>query len=304
MQRTNIEYLDYTWNPIAMRCSPVSSGCDHCWHLRMAARMAGNPALADDRRRAYRGGKPVLLREELTAPFRLRNPARIGVQFMGDLFHPHVRDEYRRAVFGVMVAQPQHLFVVLTKRPGLMLEWSQWLESSDTDPYTACHFSALMHDDGRGAVHSKSENGERRLWPLPNVWLGVSIENQDMANTRVPELLLCPADHRWASVEPMLGPVVLDALAPNPEAINALRCSTDPMVGNKIDWIVCGGETGPGARPMAWDWARQLRDQCIRTKMPFFFKQVGGNSKDPQKHTLDGKVWHQTPDSFMWKVRG
>lgn len=176
MNRTGIEYLDLTWNPIAMRCTPVSEGCANCWHRRMANRLAGNENLHLDVRRAYAGeGSPVLIPERLMKPARRKKPTRIGTQFMGDLFHDKVVDSFIGAVFDIMVGTPQHTFLVLTKRPLRM----------------------------RSFVQTYSPG----LANAQHIWLGLSIENQATANERREYLYRTPAAIRFASYEPALAPV-------------------------------------------------------------------------------------------------
>ena len=171
MNKTNIEYLDYTWNPIAMRCTPVSDGCRNCWHLTMAKRLAKNPLICLDRRLAYGNGAPQLIHKELQAPLHLRKPARIGVQFMGDLFHENIDSYWHVEIMQIIRKCPQHIFLFLTKRPSIMKD-------------------ILFH------------------WFLPNLsnlWLGVSISNQPDADKNIPILLQMPAAHYFISHEPGLG---------------------------------------------------------------------------------------------------
>lgn len=272
MNKTSIEYLDLTWNPVAMRCTPVSEGCAHCWHLRMAKRLAANPVFSDERRMAYRGDVfPMLIDDELGAPLRRKKSAVIGVQFMGDLMHPDVDawDLYR--IFGVMDTAPQHKFLVLTKRPGRLME---------------------LLDQGLLAA------------PYPdNVLLGVSAENQKRADERIPILLRIPAAGHFVSLEPMLGRVdlqnylgvytdgapfipcrntLIDFTKPHggiPEYAHLYTAAAKPprsfQVQSGLDWVIAGGESGPGARPMHPDWARSARDQCVESGTPFLFKGWG-----------------------------
>ena len=157
MNRTKIEYLDYTWNPLAMRCTPISEGCAHCWHLRMCDRLAGNKAFSVAVRNAYQGGgPPVLIQERLEDPLRRRKPGRIGVQFMGDLFHEDVDPRWIADIWRAMYYADQHTFLVLTKRPGRMYQ-------------ILSRYPAEMI--------------------LPNVWLGITAENQQRAHERIPLLL-------------------------------------------------------------------------------------------------------------------
>jgi len=179
MNKTSIEYLDYTWTPIAMRCTPISAGCANCWHIRMANRLAGNPTVSEEARAAYAGGPPVLIQNELNAPLRLRKPAIIGVQFMGDLFHPDVPDSFIFAILAACHAYQQHNFLILTKRPARLLEF--WR--------------------GRN--------------PLRNIWYGVSVEDQATADERIPVLERVPAAHRFISYEPLLGPISIQAYLDN-----------------------------------------------------------------------------------------
>jgi len=179
VNKTGIEYLDLSWNPIAMRCTPCGEGCQQCWHLRMANRLSGNLAIRCDLRAAYAGEEPpVLVEQRLWDPLRRKKPARIGVQFMGDLFHDDVPFEFVHQVFETMERAQWHTFIILTKRPERMQQfidiYSRW-----------------------------------RSWPLPNVWGLVSAENQQRADERMPILLRTPFAVRGVSLEPLLGPVIL-----------------------------------------------------------------------------------------------
>lgn len=241
MNKTKIEYLDMTWNPIAMRCTPVSPGCAHCWHLRMADRLAGNDAFAPEVRAAYAGeGPPVLVGSRLEEPLRRREPAVIGVQWMGDLFHEDVEFADIWFIWKAMRKCQQHTFQILTKR----------IERAVRD--------ILMFYCA----------GEK---PLPNVWLGVSVENLDYL-WRIGELLKCPTEVRFVSLEPLLGPIhlksrwMIDANEKQ-EWIEAVPPS--------LDWVIIGGEGGPGARPMHLDWVRDLLEQCRAAGVPAFVKQLG-----------------------------
>jgi len=181
MQRTKIEQLTHSWNPIAMRCTPTSPGCANCWHIALAKRLAGNPQIAPELREAYAGGKPVLVESRLTEPLRLRKPAVIGVQWMGDLFHDDIPFEFVEKVFSTMVEAKQHSFLVLTKRPSRMLEWQRWEEDQQYN---------TMDDS----------------W-FPNVEFGVTVENQKTADERRDAFKALPASKKFVSYEPALGPV-------------------------------------------------------------------------------------------------
>ena len=258
MNRTAIEYLDYTWNPVT-GCTPVSAGCEHCWAKRMHERgIFGKQGFSEIQLHILR----------LDEPLRRKKPARIGVCFMGDLFHEGVTITDQERVFRVIVSAPQHTFLVLTKRPGQMAARIPIIKNRIWGAHwTACE----------------------------NVWLGVSIEDQATADERIPLLLKTPAAVRYVSVEPMLGEIRLDQLMV-PEGLppdqerhdgpwtlvwNSLtgERATSPYSSykfkEKLDWIVVGGESGPGARPLHPDWVRSVRYQCQAAGVPFFFKQWG-----------------------------
>jgi protein gp37 len=276
MQRTKIEYLTHTWNPIAMRCSPVSPGCANCWHLAMAKRLAGNPRICNEFKNAYAGAiPPVLIHTEVEAPLHLKRSARIGVQFMGDLFHGSLSCDMIRDVLWNIQRCGWHTFFILTKRAGRMKEF---FEGAPT---------------------------------LDNLWLGVSVEDQKTADERIPILLQIPAAHRWVSIEPMLGPVDLsigvagqilgacDLCGGTDSDCPGCRCN------DGINWVVLGGETGSGARPIHPDWVRSIRDQCQGAGVPFFFKSWGdyekkynAGSRYDSTNTgrlLDGREWEEPP---------
>ncbi len=306
MQKTKIEYLTHTWNPIAMRCTPVSEGCRNCWHLAMAKRLAGNPKICNEFKNAYAGViPPVLIHTEVEAPLHLRKPARIGIQFMGDLFHGANKNEWVAKIFDVMEDTSQHTYFLLTKRPENIENFLIY--------YTPAAF--------------------------PNLWLGVSVEDQKTADERIPILLQIPAAHRWVSVEPMLGAVNLRGSSYGPDWLEgwdveaqccgrphhfengSVECCGQPepvqVQTKKLDWVVVGGETGLGARPLHPDWVRSLRDQCQAAGVPFFFKGWGEWVEKGQEtprnaeeceirewgrighkysgHLLDGKEWRQIP---------
>lgn len=185
MHKTNIEYIDYSWNPIAMRCTSVSEGCTNCWHIKMADRMKNNPVLPTGRRDSYSGGPPVLIENELQAPLKRKKPAIIGVQFMGDLYHENVSERHIGRIYGHMAMAYWHTFLILTKRPNRMAEFHH----------------ALAHYP-KGKEYNRPKKG-----PPPNVIIGVSAENQQRWDERIPILLQIPAAKRFVSIEPMLGPI-------------------------------------------------------------------------------------------------
>jgi protein gp37 len=218
----------------------------------------------------------------LTEPLRWKRPRRIFVCAHGDLFHEDVPDEWIDRVFAVMALAPHHQFQVLTKRSARMREWmSRAGVAGNGRSYPGHTILAAMD----GLSRAKWPD---LLWPLPNVWLGVSVEDQARADERVPDLLATPAAVRWLSCEPLLGPVDLEQWLICPNARDGLLmdpstgqyeccagCDWTGLIGG-LDWVVAGGESGAGARPMHPDWARSLRDQCTAAGVPFLFKQWGG----------------------------
>ncbi len=244
MNKTDIEYLDHTWNPIAMRCTPISEGCKNCWHITRAKMLAKNPMISAFAQMAYAGKvKPRLIKSRLDDPLKVKKPSRIGVQFMGDLFHDDVTDKQIDSIFQYMAndsfaplgqwnASP-HTFLLLTKRPGRILT-------------------------------GHPEHFER--WK--NIWLGVSVELQKHEQ-RIIDLLHIPAAVRFVSVEPMLGPVSLELLS----YLRHSKGYQSPMEYYGPDWIIAGPETGPGARECKPEWIEDLYEQCKAAGVPFFDKR-------------------------------
>lgn len=306
--RTKIEWCDATWNPI-VGCSRVSPGCDHCWAIRNAWRLASNPHPWV--RDAFGGlvkcglgqrldwtGTVRCLPERLAQPLRWRKPRGIFVCGMSDLFHSHVPDEFIAAVFAVMAACPQHTFVVLTKRPERMAHLLSGAWSiADLDWFTRTF---------------PLRDRPSQAWPLPNIWLGVTVESQEQADRRIPLLLQVPAAVRWLSVEPMLGPIDLTKALSLPPmcpdcggvrrwdwpaggCLDSLCVSCGRRGANEdvhvrpdyLNWVVCGGETGPDARPMDETWARSLKEQCSSAGVAFFMKQMARKAPIPS----DLMIW-------------
>lgn len=268
--KTGIEWADATWNPL-VGCTKVSAGCDNCYALGEVNRRhaaALSPKTSPRMLEAFPARFDVVsMRPDrfLTQPLRWSKPRRVFVNSLSDLFHADVPDDFIARVFAVMAAAQQHTFQLLTKRHGRM-------RSLLSDPWfrrTVEEFAAEIADgmpDGRVAFG----------WPLPNVWLGVSVEDQRWADIRIPALLNTPAAVRWISAEPLLGPVDLADHLDETERDRTL------------DWVVVGGESGQGARPMHPQWARDLRDQCAAAAVPFLFKQWGNWA--PAEIGLRGKV--------------
>jgi protein gp37 len=250
---TGIEWTDATWNPTT-GCDKVSPGCDHCYAMTLAPRLkamgSAHYQTDGDPRTSGPGFGVVSHFDALDKPLRWKKPRRIFVNSMSDLFHEQVPDHFIATVFAVMACAPQHTFQLLTKRHGRMRS----LLSSD-------EFVSTL-DLALGGKGDATWVADGPGWPLPNVWLGVSVENQQWFDIRWPALRDTPAAVRFLSMEPLLGPVDL---------INGMGDSwlTD------LDWVIVGGESGRGARPLHPEWAREIRDHCDVGGVPFLFKQWG-----------------------------
>ena len=265
--KSRIEWTEATWNPVT-GCSKVSQGCVNCYALRDWARMSANPNTV------YHGRKFTDVQchpERLDQPLRWTKPRRVFVNSMSDLFHESVPDDFIDRVFAVMALCPRHTFQVLTKRPERMHEYLTALipDKAGHRWYEAIK-GMFRYKDTTGQLGPEDTIPSRQSPVLPNVWLGVSIEDQATADERIPLLLQTPAAVRWVSAEPLLGPIKLDG-------------------HEYIHWLVVGGESGPNARPMQIEWARSLRDQCVVAGVPYFFKQWG--EFHPTTEYRDGKVF-------------
>lgn len=264
---SKIEWTETTWNPVT-GCTKVSPGCDHCYAEKITERFHGKGSFTEVK----------LHPDRLDAPLRWRKPRRVFVNSMSDLFHDQVPDEFIAQVFAVMAATPQHTYQILTKRHGRM--------RSLLDSKTFLLELGLIYMWGASTPDDAPVNPG---WPLPNVHLGVSVEDQKRADLRIPALVDTPAAVRFLSCEPLLGSVDLSRWTGTD---TELRCgcgmSSDGVPIDQgcsagcmepefsgLDWVIVGGESGPDARPMHPDWARQLRDQCTEDGVPFFFKQWG-----------------------------
>jgi protein gp37 len=350
MNTTTIEWAERTWNPVT-GCSPISEGCENCYAKRMAQRLRGRCGYPEDE-----PFKVTLHSKRLEEPLRLRRPSRIFVCSMGDLFHEDVPDTFIDRVFATMALAAHQTFLILTKRPERMLKWFNRFAESEESVLGDSHIGAwlnsvsgnLMADTG--TLPGGKENwqwvppeydyhepwrvanpgyydwvGKGSMdavipWPLPNVWLGVTAENQARADERIPILLQTPAVVRGVSVEPMLGPVDLTAVQLDKYThMNVLEgCGVTTRPGymgqslpnchcERIDWVICGGETGPGARPMHPDWVRLLRDQCQAAGVPFLFKQWGEWAPIHELRCgepgIKGRWWFNfDPDTTVCKV--
>ena len=323
-EQSAISWTEATWNPTT-GCDRVSPGCANCYALAMAKRLkaAGNPRYQKDGGPASGPGFGLTVHPDLLGlPLRWRKPRLVFVNSMSDLFHEDVPDAFIAAIWKTMAQAPQHTFQVLTKRPDRMQR-------------------ALT-------LSPRLRLAARDYWPLPNVHLGVSVENQRMADERIPVLLDTPAAVRFLSCEPLLGPLDLrpwlrpwpgycqvcgGALKP-PSATSCLACGSSdtdegppaPRRFERISWVICGGESGPGSaerklvercdfvdgdweskhcplcdatgwRPklQALAWVRSIRDQCVAAGVPFHFKQWGATTPKAAGRLLDGRTWDETP---------
>lgn len=317
---SDIEWTDATWNPV-VGCSVVSPGCQHCYAMKLAGgRLRNHPSRAGLTQPSKAGpvwtGKVRLWEPWLTQPFEWKTPRRIFVCAHGDLFHEDVPDEWIDKVFAVMALTPQHTYQVLTKRAARMRKYfeERWQGTPARDiKMPDGHVLHVPSGGETGRRHQVEqalrEIAEKRgmidpdiddqwdekgrlkiarfVWPLPNVWLGVSAEDQARADERIPHLLATPAAVRFVSLEPLLGPIDLYNGDPDPRLGGHVATATyigewwepgdarnsPPRVG--VDWVIVGGESGTGARPMHPDWVRSLRDQCLAADRPMFFKQWG-----------------------------
>lgn len=269
--KSRIEWTEATWNPTT-GCDRVSPGCDNCYAMSLAPRLK-----AMGSKRYQRDGDPrtsgpgfglSLHSDTVGLPMRWTKPRRIFVNSMSDLFHDQVPDRFIADVFAVMTIAEQHTFQLLTKRHGRMRSLLSsvrfWRD-----------VSAARNVRGHESIPYTGSGG---FEPPANVWLGVSVENQQWADIRIPALLDTPAAVRWLSMEPLLGPVDLSKWL---DSVDFPPCWDDhepsASCGRCIrpDWVVVGGESGRAARPMTPGWARSLRDQCVAAEVPFFFKQFG-----------------------------
>ncbi|SDD42506.1 DUF5131 family protein [Auraticoccus monumenti] len=293
--RTGIEWTDATWNPVT-GCTKVSPGCDHCYAETIAHRFDGTAA--------YPAGFDVTLRpERLNQPLHWKRPRRVFVNSMSDLFHDQIPDDYIAEVWAVMSIAKLHTFQVLTKRPGRM-------RSLLRSALFRLMVNAHRLQRGVSVLPDSRRPDGTYAWPLPNVWLGVSTEDQRWANVRVPVLLGTPATVRFVSAEPLLGPIDLDDLG----GISSLAADWAGGPGGGtgaphplLDWVIVGGESGHGARPMHPDWARALRDQCTSAGVAFHFKQWGEwvtEDQSPDDIVLPPTSWKHlgNDEPSVWKV--
>lgn len=270
---TGIEWTDATANVIN-GCSLASPGCTNCYAMRLAGtRLKHHPTreglTIDTKAGPVWTGAVRFHEPALQQVLRWQRPRMIFWNAHGDMFHPNVPDEWIDRCFAVMAMTPHHTHQVLTKRSARMREYMS--KSCGRIADTIIRIRRDRGDNGVVVPLPHVPIGTA-WWPLPNVWLGISAEDQTRADERIPDLLATPAAVRWISAEPLLGPINLRQVARDADGYyNTLTSSC----GANLDWVVVGGESGPGARPMHPDGARSLRDQCANAGVAFLFKQWG-----------------------------
>jgi len=242
--RSQIEWTGATWNPVT-GCDRVATGCDNCYALTLSKRLKAMGA-----EKYQHDGSPItsgpgfgvtIHPRALRQPYSWKAPKVVFVNSMSDLFHAKVPISFVRDIFEVIAATPQHTYQVLTKRSHRMARIASQLD-----------------------------------WPQ-NLWMGVSVENQDVVD-RIDHLRQVPAAVRFLSCEPLIGPI---------EALNL----------DGIHWVIVGGESGPNHRPMESGWVESIRDQCLEAEVPFFFKQWGGRTPKQNGRTLGGRIWDAMPSN-------
>jgi protein gp37 len=277
---TKIEWTEVTWNPTT-GCDRISPGCDHCYALTLAKRlkaMGQAKYQRDGDPRTSGPGFGVTVHEDaLAEPLRWRTPRKVFVNSMSDIGHARVPASFVAQVFAVMALSPQHSFQVLTKRPGRLASMlsAERFQAALMQPA----IKALL--DGRPELADRFTGPDAGpdagplAWPVPNVWVGTSIEADEYC-WRADQLRRLPAATRFLSLEPLLGPLPSLDLA-------------------GINWVIVGGESGPGFRPLDLDWVRDIRDRCVQLRIPVFFKQIGGRSPKAGGRLLDGRTWDEYP---------
>lgn len=317
---TKIEWTDEVWNPVT-GCTKVSQGCKNCYAERFAERFwrvreRKDGTIDYDNFRKF---TEVRCHEDrLDIPSHWRKPRRIFVNSMSDLFHEDVPDEFIWRVFKQMTfGNRRHTYQILTKRPKRMYDW----------------FEANKERFWHYPKPGKDMQYISAPWPDPCIWLGVSCEDQETADERIPVLLHTPAAVRFVSCEPLLGGINLESLILGDDKVfyevhplrGEYRNSVEVRYGmsanhiGALDWVIVGGESGPHARPMHPDWVRSIRDQCQAAEVPFFFKQWGeyapvGKSVEAKEYLtvstvmqrvgkkaagrlLDGREWNEYPEA-------
>jgi protein gp37 len=305
---TSIEWTNATWNPVR-GCRRVSPGCENCYAEVIAGRFSG-PGMHHEGLATYSKehgarwtGDVRVIKEKFDQPLNWKKGRMIFTNSTSDLFYKEFSDETIAAVFGIMATAKHHTFQVLTKRADRLPEWFAWVEryakANNTTPMQVC-----LHYAQRASEHPalrRMDDIGMWTWPRPNIWLGVSVENQRYADERVPRLIATPAAVRFVSYEPALGPVDLtDITLPDELAegarlrtarCNALTEMDDDHFYNrhpKLDWVIVGGESGRKARSFHAAWARTVVSHCKSYGVPVFVKQMGRNVRDRNDNGFQG----------------
>ncbi len=264
---SKIEWTEKTWN-VSTGCNKVSEGCKHCY----AAVMHPRQMVLNPEKYAHPFLDGAFPHEaSLEVPLHWKKPAMIFVNSMSDLFHENIPFRFILKVFAIMALSPQHTFQILTKRPERALSFYNYIHNPDA------HRNAK--EKIQKFAYPYRLNYDSFEFPLKNVWIGTSVENQEQADKRIPYLLQIPAAVRFLSCEPLLGEVDLSNFFISwkdiPDEFARKFASLVPHKHQSIHWVIVGGESGHGARPLHPDWARKIRDDCQSAGVAFFFKQWG-----------------------------
>lgn len=269
---TKIDWCDEVWNPIT-GCTKITAGCKNCYAKRMAQRLKGRFGYPEDD-----PFKVTFHLDRLYKPLKWKNPRRVFVCSMGDLFHDEVSEHVLDSIWSMMWTclylgynpYPGHIFQILTKRPQNAFNY---LNSINIKNYRlAWAYNSVNCSEAGDAMFDQTYYTSSK--PHPRIWLGVSISTQEDADNFIPILLKTPAAVRFVSIEPQLKHIFLKRYI------------------YKLDWVICGAESGTKKRPFNEDWAKFLKDQCLKANIPFFYKQ---NSKEKMP-MLDNKVWNEFPN--------
>ena len=295
---SKIQWTDETWSPIT-GCNYISEGCLNCYAKKMAQRLKGRFGYPDDDPFAV-----TFHKDKMSQPLKWKKSRKVFVCSMGDIFHDHLRIEQIAAVFGMMSFCPDHTFIVLTKREDRMKYFFSLYSGDHVRQQNWWRNEAVYALDSEFTQGIRLR-GKVANEPLPNVWIGVSAENQKRADERIPILLQIPAAVRFVSIEPMLGPVDFDAIPkfdiPGNDEHRTVTHYEAPW-DEYLDWVIAGCESGTGRRIAPQEWFRTLKDQCVESGTPFFLKQMDGRSggwptgKIEKMPGLDGQIWDQYPE--------
>lgn len=296
---TEISWTDETLNFLA-GCSKVSAGCRNCYAINMAHRL---PAMAkaleakgknSGRLAAYEGltkkgdhgidwtGKISFIPEALQQPYKWKKPRKIFVNSMSDCFHESVKDEWLDQFFAVAALTPRHTYQILTKRPERMLQY-------------------LCYPERQAMIRAHLGMDDAMCWPLPNVWLGVTVENQKAADERIPLLLRTPASIRFLSCEPLLEKMTVSLWLNKGGGKGWVNGSRQVgTIGKQLDWLIIGGESGNSARLCNVEWIRFLVNEGQKSKVPVWVKQMGSKVFSPKNPMWDNSITGKGTDQSEW----